>query len=77
VRRQDNQCQGAISYPASVSGSNLCRHATIVGATGELPYKGKKVGILLMEDRLHFNNIIVCLYGITESIRPKSILSTH
>ncbi len=37
----------------------------------------RKVGILLMEDRLDFNNFIVCLYGVTKSIRPKTIPSTR
>ncbi len=39
--------------------------------------RGRKVGILLMEDRLDVNNFIVCLYGVTKSIRPKTIPSTH
>ncbi len=37
----------------------------------------RKVGILLMEGRLDFNNFIVCLYGLTKSIRPKTIPSTR
>jgi hypothetical protein len=39
--------------------------------------RGRKVGILLMEDRLDVNNFIVCLNGVTKSIRPKTIPRTH
>jgi hypothetical protein len=39
--------------------------------------RGRKVGILLMEDRLDVNNFIVCLYGVTKGIRPKTIPSTR
>ncbi len=38
--------------------------------------KGRKVGILLMEDRLDVNNVIVCLNRVTKSIRPKTKPST-
>ncbi len=38
--------------------------------------RGRKVGILLMEDRLDVNTFIVCLNGVTKSIRPKTIPST-